>query len=277
MTAHSQQTAWKASLELGFSRRAERTAIVRRKHFGPLRIQSPFYPEGDVCHVYILHPPGGVVGGDCLDIDLSVDAGAHALVTTPASGKFYRSNGSMAFQQQRLAVASDAVLEWLPQDTILFSDSYVNISTRVDLAHNARFIGWDMLCLGRPASGESYDGGFCRQALELWRDGKPLFIERSRYESQASLLNEAWGLQSYNVVATMVATHATPETIDLARSIGLDAEKGDLACTLIGDVLVCRLLAHQGETARQIFSQVWQAIRPQLLGREASPPRIWNT
>ena len=277
MTAHSQQTAWKASLELGFSRRSARTAIVHRRHFGPLRIQSPFYPEGDVCHVYVLHPPGGVVGGDCLEIDLSVDAGAHALVTTPASGKFYRSNGNVAFQQQRLSVADDAILEWLPQDTILFSDSYVNISTRVDLEHNARFIGWDMLCLGRPASGESYDGGYCRQALELWRDGEPLFIERSRYKSQTSLLNEAWGLQSYNVVATMVATHATQETLDLARSVELNAEKGSLACTLIGDVLVCRLLAHQGEIARQAFSQVWQAIRPQLLGREASLPRIWNT
>ncbi len=277
MTASVLNESWKAAIALGFAKRGLKTVIAHRMHSGPLRVQSPFYPEGKVCHVYLLHPPGGVVGGDQLEIDVMVEPGAHALITTPASGKFYRSNGIVAFQQQTLVVNNGAILEWLPQDTILFSNSHVKMSTRVELEQNAQFIGWDMLCLGRPASGESYDGGFCRQALELWRDGEPLFIERSYYESKASLLDEAWGLQGKKLVATMLATHANQQTLEAARNIELDAEKGSLACTLIDDVLVCRLLAHQGETARQIFCRVWQAIRPQLLGREASPPRIWNT
>lgn len=277
MTACVQSQNWQAAIELGFARRGQRTAMVHRKHHGPLRVQSPFYPEDDVCHVYLLHPPGGVVGGDQLEIEVEVEESAHALLTTPASGKFYRSNGVVACQQQRLTVASGAVLEWLPQDTILFSNSHVDMSTRVDLVKDACFIGWDMLCLGRPASGELYDGGFCRQTFELWRDGEPLLIERARYESNSELLQSAWGLQGKTVVATMLATHADQQVLDAARGIELSDAKGSLSCTLMDDVLVCRLLARQGETARLTFSRVWQTIRPLLLGREASVPRIWNT
>lgn len=277
MSVSLQQQSWRAAIELAFARRAQRTAIVHRQHYGPLRVQSPFYPEGEVCHVYLLHPPGGVVGGDQLTIAVTVADGAHALITTPASGKFYRSNGMVALQQQTLTVHGGAVLEWLPQDTILFSNSYVSMNTRVELAGDARFIGWEMLCLGRPASGELYEGGLCRQTLELWRDGEPLFIERARYDADQTLMLDAWGLQGKTVSATLVATHADAQVLALARTVELSADEGLLSCTLMGDLLVCRLLAHQGETARLTFSRIWQQIRPVVIGREASVPRIWNT
>jgi len=251
--------------------------MVHRKHFGPLRVQSPFYPEGEVCHVYLLHPPGGVVGGDQLMIDVEVEGGAHALLTTPASGKFYRSNGLVALQQQTLTVKKGAMLEWLPQDTILFSDSHVQMNSRVELEAGARFIGWEMVCLGRPASDELYERGCCRQALELWREGEPLLIERARFDAAPPFMQQAWGMQGYTVSATLVATNADTEALNAAREIELDSEDGLLSCTLMGDLLVCRLLAHQGETARLTFSEVWQKIRPLVLGREASVPRIWNT
>ena len=277
MSAVLQSSSWLASLALRFAQRARRTAIVHRKHFGPLRVQSPFYPEGEVCHVYLLHPPGGVVGGDQLATDVEVEGGAHALLTTPASGKFYRSNGLVALQKQNLIVHKDAVLEWLPQDTILFSDSHVKMSTRVELEAGARFIGWEMLCLGRPASDELYESGHCRQTFELWREGEPLLIERARFDAQQPFMQQAWGMQGYIVSATLVATNADGEALKAAREIELALDEGLLSCTLMGDLLVCRLLAHQGETARLTFSHVWQKIRPLVIGREASVPRIWNT
>ncbi|VAW86694.1 Urease accessory protein UreD [hydrothermal vent metagenome] len=277
MSAILQPSCWQASLALRFARRAGRTAIVHRKHFGPLRIQSPFYPEGEVCHVYLLHPPGGVVGGDQLAIDVEVEDGAHALLTTPASGKFYRSNGLVALQQQNLTVRKGATLEWLPQDTILFSSSHVQMNTRIDLEAGARFIGWEMLCLGRPASDELYEAGLCRQTFELWRDGEPLLIERAHFDASQPFMQQAWGMQGYTVSATLVATNADGETLKAAREIELELDEGLLSCTLMGDLLVCRLLAHQGETARLTFSRVWQEIRPLVIGFDASVPRIWNT
>ncbi|MCF6323906.1 MAG: urease accessory protein UreD [Gammaproteobacteria bacterium] len=281
MSAILQSSSWQASLALRFAQRARRTALVHRKHVGPLRVQSPFYPEGEVCHVYLLHPPGGVVGGDQLHINVEVEEGAHALLTTPASGKFYRSNGLIALQQQNLTVQKDATLEWLPQDTILFSNSHVQMNTRVELEAGARFIGWEMLCLGRPASDELYESGLCRQTFELWREGEPLFIERARFDGSQAFMQHAWGMQGYTVSATLVATNADTEVLKAAREVELGVDANDnnglLSCTLMGDLLVCRLLAYQGETARLTFSRVWQKIRPLLIGREASVPRIWNT
>ena len=277
MSAILQSSSWQASLALRFAPRAGRTAMVHRKHVGPLRVQSPFYPEGEVCHVYLLHPPGGVVGGDQLRIRVEVESGAHALLTTPASGKFYRSNGLVALQQQNLTVRKGAVLEWLPQDTILFSSSHVQMNTRVELEAGARFIGWEMLCLGRPASDALYESGLCRQTFELWREGVPLLIERARFDANQPFMQQAWGMQGYTVSATLVATNADNEMLNAAREIELDTDEGLLSCTLMGDLLVCRLLAHQGETARLTFSKVWQKIRPRVIGLEASVPRIWNT
>ena len=98
---------WKAQLDLKFSKSGNRTILSHRKHYGPLQVQKPFYPElNGTCHVYILHPPGGMVGGDRLNIYVDVNSNAHALITTPAAGKFYRSAGPVARQEQIIKVAS---------------------------------------------------------------------------------------------------------------------------------------------------------------------------
>ena len=101
---------WLAELHLRYEYRHARSVIAARHHQGPLTIQKPFYPEGDVCHTYILHPPGGVVGGDILNINITVADGAHALLTTPASGKFYRSAGKTAEQHNHLSIETGACL-----------------------------------------------------------------------------------------------------------------------------------------------------------------------
>ena len=269
--------AWRARLELHFGRRAGRSVITHRRHVGPLVVQRPFYPEGDVCHVYVLHPPGGVVGGDDLEIIAAVDQRAHALITTPASGKFYRSDRLKASLRQRLSIAANGVMEWLPQETILFSGSHVAMTTHVDVASNSDFIGWDILCLGRPASGESYQSGFCRQAFEIWRDQQPLIIERAMFNGNSELLSAPWGLAGYSVVGTMIALNADASLLAPLREIEPGKDNGLFSATLIDGVLVCRFLGHQGEVARKCFIQAWQRIRQKLIGRPALVPRIWNT
>lgn len=268
---------WLAQLSLGFEKHADRTALTHRQHMGPLVVQRPFYPEGDVCHVYLVHPPGGVVGGDRLEISARVNEKAHALITTPASGKFYRSAGSLAHLQQHLQVDNGAVLEWLPQDTILFAGCEVDMHTRIDLSKDAVFIGWEMLCLGRPSSGEAFDYGNCRQRFELWRDGQPLLLERSKFSGGDPLLNARWGLQGHTVTATLLATPASKDMLNAVRDVIADVDNTLFSATLMDDVLVCRYLGNQGERARHIFSQAWAAIRPLMLERPACPPRVWAT
>lgn len=268
---------WLAHLSLKFSGREDKTFIAHRQHKGPLVIQKPFYPEGEVCHVYLLHPPGGVVGGDQLRLDVEVNTQGHALVTTPAAGKFYRSDGRTASLTQVLKVQAGSTLEWLPQETILFSACEVNMQTIVQLETGAAFIGWEILCLGRPASNERFDHGHARQHYEIWRDNKPLMLDRSQLTGGDELLSASWGMQGYTVSGSMMMVNADKTQLQYLRDHMPVIKQGLLSVSLVNDVLVCRALAHQAEHVRFAFIDVWKLLREQLLGRTACEPRIWST
>jgi urease accessory protein len=269
---------WRAALELGFRRDGARTVLASRSAVGPLQVQRPFYPEGGVCHVYLLHPPGGIVGGDRLEIAAAIEIGAQVLLTTPAAGKFYRSAGPRAEQAQRFAVGADAALEWFPQETIVFDGARARNKTRVDLAPGAGFIGWEIVCLGRPASGERFGSGLFIQGMEVYRQGRPLLLERNRFDGGGAVLEAPWGLCGFPVTGTLVC--AGGDGADLAAlgdALGEDAADELTGATLIGELLLVRFLGHQAERARERFVRAWEVLRPRILGRPAQRPRIWNT
>jgi urease accessory protein len=270
---------WQARLELGFRVRGARTILAHRRHTGPLQVQRAFYPDGErACHVYILHPPGGVVGGDALTISVGVERGAHALLTTPAAGKLYRSDGAGAQLSQELNVADGAWLDWLPQETIAFDGARAVSATRVALTGTAGFIGWEILCLGRPAAGETYAHGEFVQRFEIWRDGAPLWWERNALAGGTPALHASWGLAGRSVVATLVAVGRAPSALPALRELlNAEPDDGEFAVSQLRDVLVCRYLGNSAEQARAGFIAAWRLLRPALWGIEASPPRIWAT
>ncbi len=273
-------TGWQARLRLGFEARAGRSVLARREHFGPLRVQKALYPEGDaVCHAIVLHPPSGIAGGDDLAIAVDVGAGAHALLTTPGAGKWYRSGGALARQGLDFSVAAGGLLEWLPQESILFNGARASMHTTVELTADARFIGWDVLCLGRRASGERFETGALQLATHVRRDGRPIWLERGRLEGGASLLDSPAGLAGFSVSATLLAAAPalSPELLAACREVRASEAGARQAVTLLPDLLVARYLGHSSEAARHWCAGLWQRLRPALAGREALPPRIWNT
>src|SRR5690606_17756816 len=175
--SHAAASGWRADLRLRFAARDARTHLVERSHLGPLIVQRPFYPEGGVCHIYVVHPPGGVVGGDELSIRVHAEPTSNVLITTPAAAKFYRSEGGVARQDQTLAI-EDARLEWLPQESIFFSGAQVRSTTRVCLAGESRFIGWEIACLGLPARNDDFAAGTLQLGFELEVKGAPRVIDR---------------------------------------------------------------------------------------------------
>ena len=274
---------WRADLQVRFADRDGRTVVRERRHQGPLQVQRAFYPEGDdLCHLYVLHPPGGLVGGDTLGVALRADPGARALVTTPAAGKVYRHRdtvaGEGARQHVHLTVAAGASLEWLPQETIVFDGARVALETRVDVDGAGAFLGWEVLCLGRPAAGERFTRGLCTQRFELWRGDHPLCVERASLPGGGRALEAAWGLRGAPVCGTLLATPAAPLAGGLAELRAAAADAGELAAvTIAGEVLICRYLGGSAERARAFFTRVWALVRPSLLGRRATAPRIWST
>ncbi|KPV39959.1 hypothetical protein AN478_07145 [Thiohalorhabdus denitrificans] len=268
---------WRGELRLGFRRRGARTVLSERRHRGPLLVQRPFYPEADgTCHAYLLHPPGGVVGGDRLFLGATLRPESRAVITTPGANKLYRSEGHGAVVDQRLVVGRDAALEWLPQETIAFAGSRARLRTRVDLVEGGRFLGWEVLCLGRPAVGEGFGHGGCRQELEIWREGRPLLLERASLTGGSGLLQGPWGLHGQPVTATFAAVPGGPEAVALARGV-LGAPSQAFTVTLLDDVLVARYRGPDAGEARQGFQALWAALRPGLLGRPPVAPRIWRT
>ncbi len=263
---------WEAALQLRFARDGHVTRLVERSHRGPLVVQRPFHPEGDVCHVYVVHPPGGVVGGDLLQLTAQLEAGAAVLLTTPAAGKFYRSNGATATLQQTL-VAQDGALEWLPQENIFFPGAQARVSTRVQLRGAARFLGWEVSCFGLPARDERFEQGEARQSLELWHDDRPRLIERLRVD--AAVAQARWGLAGQPACGSLLAFPATPALLERARAV--ECGEVTVACTLVDGVLACRGMAMRADLLRAAFVSLWQALRPALLQRAPVPPRIWAT
>jgi urease accessory protein len=278
-------SGWHASLDLRFAPGPDRTLLAGARHRGPLRVQRPFHPQDDgTCHVYLLHPPGGLVGGDRLDIACRVETGARALVTTPAAGKFYRSAGRTAAQHQRLSIAAGASLEWLPQENIFFSGSWSEVTTQVELAPGARFLGWDVVALGRPAAGEAFATGRCAQRFELWQDGEPLWIERGCFDGGSDALAAPWGLAGHSASGVLVAagatTSAVAEILDALRGRldeALPATRHGVTTVADGEVVVCRALAPNAEELRRGFAAVWRALRPVVVGGPAVAPRVWAT
>jgi urease accessory protein len=269
-----ESAGWRADLRLRFAARAGRTRLAERAHVGPLMVQRPFYPEGDVCHVYIVHPPGGVVGGDSLSIHADLEPSTHVLITTPAAAKFYRSEGASARQTQTLCV-HDAALEWLPQESIYYRSARVRSETLVQLHGGAHFIGWEIACLGLPARAEVFDEGCLRLGFELHVDGIPRWIDRLRIDGDSEARTAGWGLAGFTAIGTMLAYPAKASVLDLVRKIA--EPKVEIATTLVDDVLTCRVLAAQGEPIRRALTSIWACIRPEILKRPAISPRIWHT
>ena len=206
---------WQASLKLGFADRGNITALVENRHQGPLMVQRPLYPEDRVCHVYILHPPGGVVGGDHLHVSTSSAPGSHALITTPGATKFYRSNGLTAFQETLLTV-NGGILEWFPQDTILFPGAHARAHTWVELQQGGQFMGWEVVSLGLPTQDKAFTTGSLINSFSLYRDKEPIFIDRLQVETAKQLQNLT-GLHGYPVSGLFTATNADPVLVKVAR------------------------------------------------------------
>lgn len=301
-----QAAAWQAGLTLGFADDGGTTRLFNNRHHGPLRVQKALYPEDEkVCHAIVVHPPGGVVGGDQLAIDIGVGDHAHACITTPGAAKWYQANGKCSRQTVHLHVNQHAALEWLPQETIFFDTADVILDQHVELALGATYIGCEILCMGRRGSGEVFNTGTITQRSTIRREGKLLWWEQGAM--LGGRLDSPLALGGRTVCATLIAAgKALPAAqmnqllADIRADVAADgaavsaangaanaAVNGSTGAAVNGGhvfgvthtrgVLVARHLGDDSETARRLMLAVWRRVRPQLLEREAVTPRIWQT
>jgi urease accessory protein len=275
--------SWLGHLHLHYQHQDGRTTALDRHH-GPLRVLQRLYPEGPaICHHVLVHPPGGLVSGDVLEVHAELQAGSHALITTPGATRFYRSKGEPARQQVRLQLQADTRLEWLPLETIAYRGCDGHNQLRCELAPGAEMMGWDLLALGLPATGEAWDKGCYHQHLEL----PGVWLERARIDAQDTrLLHSPLGWAGHRVLATLWFAAGEPlggarreSLLDSARA-QLDTQPAGLPAGVTApneQVVVLRVLAPRVEAAMALLQGVWAAWRQAAWALPACPPRVWRT
>lgn len=282
---------WLANYQAQLAYLDGKTRLGKTSHFGPLRVQRAFYPEGDICaHLYLLHPPGGLVAGDYLTISLHLQPHAQALMTTPSAGKIYNNiTERKQFQKVSLKIEEGAVLEWMPQETLVFDGAEGELITEIELHGKAQFMGWDIVCLGRPSSEDWFERGSIRQVISIQQDGQPLFIERNSISADGDIMRDKAGLAQQAVFGSFILTNEAntiPELEEEQREVlealaALTAEtgqaKGLVAVTHKPGLVIVRYLGPCADNAKKVFIKYWQWVRPFVNGRDACAPRIWNT
>jgi urease accessory protein len=256
---------WPARLRLdarlagpGDARPAGPATLLHGSHIGPLRLLKTLYPEGPgIAHAVLVHPPGGLVGGDRLDIEVHADAGAHLLVTTPSATRFYRSVAGEAVQAVRAHLAPGARLEWLPQETLAYAGCDGRNDWQVHLAADAAVMAMEVLALGlgesqRPFSrggadrplgskarmdegtgpgldrGVDTSGRFVQQ-FEITGDNGRLWRERGVIDAvDQALLDGPCGLAGRRVLGTLLLAAGSALDAPMAEA-ALEAARAELA------------------------------------------------
>jgi urease accessory protein len=269
---------WRAELELWLENCDGKTRLLRRRHIGPLVVQRPFYPEVDgTAHVYLLHPPGGVVGGDSLEITCHLKTNARALLTTPGATKFYRSTSGQGKQRTVINVGAGAVCEFLPQETIMYDGANACLETSVTLAAtDATYVGWDFVSLGRPAAGERFMHGSAQQRVEVLREGRPVWFERLSFQGGSPLASASFAFGSRPITGTMVYIGPIAENAAerLRASLG---ESRVFSVSQLDQGVVCRYLGEDMSEGKSLFVRAWGVLREAGQGKQAVVPRIWAT
>jgi len=274
-------SGWHGCLNLIYGSSNQHSQIRQSYHQAPLNLQRPFYPEGpEVCHSVIMHTAGGMVSGDRLSMDIELQPQAHALLTTAAAGKIYRSQGIEAQQTLQCRLAAGAVLEWLPLGTIVFEQARFRQTLRVELDPGAIYVGWEITRLGRSARGEKFMQGDWRSQTEVWQQGTPLWIDRQWLPGQPEVWQSPHGLAGQPVVGSFiwVGRAVETDTVQAARHLWQQvapAQTAEVGVTRLQLGLICRYRGPSSQAARQWFMQVWHLLRSTYLGRPACPPRVW--
>lgn len=274
---------WHAKLQIDY-RLEHHSTLVRHKHHGPLRILQSLYPEGaDICHNVLVHPPGGLVGGDTLEVDIRANGRAHGLLTTPGASRFYRATGNLAVQTTRIVLADQARLEWLPLETIAYNHCLAENRLQLDLAAEAECLAWDITALGLPQAGLPFLQGHYLQHIEI----PGVWLERGLIDAQDPLLMDgATGLAGRRCLASLFFASGSALTrqrrdtgLALARQLIADHDLQCLAGATCPNpqVMVVRVLSDLVEPAMNLLRQIRAAWRLHYWQLAPSQPRIWST
>ncbi|HEY5715660.1 MAG TPA: urease accessory protein UreD [Psychromonas sp.] len=284
---------WLAHLALEFGRTEHGTQLTRSKRNGPLLVQKAFYPEGrDCAHIYLLHPPAGIVSGDELRVTMDIKRAAHTLLTTPGANRFYRAREDLSIgdpqqtQITTLHLESLAKCENFPQETIVYAGAEGVNTVDIHLADESIYLGWDITCLGLPSSQQPFVTGSYTQLNRLFCENKLVYHDRITISADNNLLTHPAGLAGNSVFATFIIyapgklanNHQSDALVESLRERVEQVQAGSkISISNLRGLLIIRYLGHHAQECKDLFIQLWLIARPICLDKTAIQPRIWHT
>jgi urease accessory protein len=287
------KSQWLASLALQLGHSVYGTQLTKTKRCGPLTIQKAFYPEGrDCAHLYLLHPPAGIVSGDELRISIEVQQNAHTLVTTPGANRFYRARTDLSIgdpkqtQITHISLEAGAKCEHFPLETLVYNQASGVNNVEVKLHSSSVYCGWDITCLGLPSSNADFTSGRFTQLNTLYCDDILIYHDKVLIEPESNIQHHAAGLASHSVFGTFLAFAPNDQVnkqqraklIEQLRAVIDEHNASSLvSITDIRQLLVMRYLGHQAQQCKHLFIELWKLVRPLYIGKQGVQPRIWFT
>ncbi len=274
------KSSWLGNLKLVYAYNRGQTKLASAYSQAPLKIQRPFYPEGNtICHSVILHTAGGIVGGDRLCQDIHLQPQTQALITTPAASKIYRSNGQSGRQKIIIRIGDRGYLEYLPQETIVFNGAIFRQNLHIELGRQATWLAWEIIRFGRSARGEIFNQGEWRAYTEVWQQGKPLWIDRQWLPGNEELFFSLNGLAGKPVVGTLswIGKPVTSTLVQEVRNLWQpQKDSSEMGVTQLLQGLLCRYRGDSITEVKNWFIPVWQLLRQAEGKYSGIKPRVWQ-
>lgn len=281
---------WLASIKLEFRKDNDKTLMIRNLHYGPLVVQKPFYPE-IACHIYLLHPPGGVASCDHLSVEAKANEHSQVLITTPGATKFYKGDNNYSLFEQNFYVENDASLEYLPAQNIFYKGTHTKVKTTFYLKDNSRFAFRDVSKCGMKDEERPFENSSLFNTVTIVENGKEKLIETSFIDGQDDL-EALSGNYGCVYTGTYITNKVCEETLDKIRAI-LDSYKDNrsfehpqrydpnfrfyAAAGVVDNYTVVRFLSSQNEGIEKAIVDIWKLTRLETVGLKPWLPRIWST
>jgi urease accessory protein len=247
------------------------TVLDRFRQEGCLKARLPRPEQGAWTNIVTLNSAGGVAQGDRLETSIGAGPATSLTIASQAAERFYRSPGGVQARVRTvLTVGSGAALEWLPQETILFDGCALDRRLEVELASEAWFLGVETLVFGRALMGESVQRALLQDTIRVHRAGDLLWHDSIRFDGPVqAVLDRAAVASGDRAVATLV--HVAADAASRLDGLRTALAPWQAGASVMGDLLVARVVAHDGACARAAIVAGLASLRD---GRPL--PRVWS-
>lgn len=260
----------RGELRLSFRKCEGHTRLDESYQSGCLRART--HPGGDGANVVLINTGGGLTGGDRLAQRFVWQADASATVAGQAAEKIYRSAGGPVRIDTRLEVAAGADAEWLPQETILFNQAWLDRRMEIELAPGARLLAFEAIIFGRAAMGETVSHGGFTDRWRVRRGGKLIYADAQHLSGPIDALMDraAVGAGARAMALILCAWDGVGALLEAVRAV-LRLAGGRAAASAWNGLLSVRLMARDGQTLKRDAAAVLAVLRG-----GAPLPRVWT-